>query len=74
MIGTNKTCAQETVARMIEDIGLGKVNIPEDPSSRELEDLIYGIGSAVVTYPVGKYRPVRIAKGRGSRPAQGEIH
>ena len=51
VIGTNKTCAQETVARMIEDIGLGKVNIPEDPSIKGVEDLIYGIGSAVVTYP-----------------------
>ena len=51
MIGTNKTCAQETVARMIEDIGLGKVNIPEDPSIKGVEDLINGIDSAVVTYP-----------------------
>ncbi|MEC8299797.1 MAG: FAD-dependent oxidoreductase [Pseudomonadota bacterium] len=51
VIGTNKTCAQETVARMIEDIGTGKVNIPEDPSIRGVEDLINGIDSAVVTYP-----------------------
>lgn len=51
VIGTNKTCAQETVARMIEDIGIGKVNIPEDPSIGGAEDLINGIDSAVVTYP-----------------------
>ena len=51
VIGTNKTCAQETVARMIEDIALGKVNIPEDPSIKGVEDLINGIDSAVVTYP-----------------------
>ena len=51
VIGTNKTCAQETVARMIEDIGMGKVNIPEDPSIGGAEDLINGIDSAVVTYP-----------------------
>ena len=51
VIGTNKTCAQETVARMIEDVGLGKVNIPEDPSIKGVEDLINGIDSAVVTYP-----------------------
>jgi len=32
VIGTNKTCAQETVACMVEDLAAGRFNKPEDPS------------------------------------------
>ncbi|MGI9323273.1 MAG: NADP oxidoreductase, partial [Pseudomonadales bacterium] len=32
VIGTNKTCAQETVACMVEDLAAGNINQPEDPS------------------------------------------
>ena len=32
VIGTNKTCAQETVACMVEDLAAGRFNEPEDPS------------------------------------------
>ena len=51
VIGTNKTCAQETVALMLEDLGSGKVNVPEDPSIRGAETLINQKDGAVVTYP-----------------------
>ena len=51
VIGTNKTCAQETVALMLEDLGSGKVNVPEDPSIRGVETLINEKEGAVVTYP-----------------------
>ncbi|MFL2504608.1 MAG: hypothetical protein ACJ0Q2_05950 [Candidatus Azotimanducaceae bacterium] len=51
VIGTNKTCAQETVALMLEDLGSGKVNVPEDPSIRGAEALINEKEGAVVTYP-----------------------
>ena len=51
VIGTNKTCAQETVALMLEDLGSGKVNVPEDPSIRGAETLINEKEDAVVTYP-----------------------
>lgn len=32
VIGTNKTCAQETVNCMVEDLAAGKINLPQDPS------------------------------------------
>ena len=51
VIGTNKTCAQETVALMLEDLGSGKVNVPEDPSIRGAETLINEKEGSVVTYP-----------------------
>ena len=51
VIGTNKTCAQETVALMVEDLESGKVNVPEDPSIRGAEALINEKEVAVVTYP-----------------------
>jgi ferredoxin--NADP+ reductase len=51
VIGTNKTCAQETVALMVEDLESGKVNVPEDPSIRGAETLINQKDGAVVTYP-----------------------
>ena len=51
VIGTNKTCAQETVALMIDDLGSGNVNVPEDPSIRGAEKLINQKVGEVVTYP-----------------------
>jgi ferredoxin--NADP+ reductase len=32
VIGTNKTCAKETVSCMVEDLAAGRFNEPEDPS------------------------------------------
>jgi ferredoxin--NADP+ reductase len=40
VIGTNKTCAQETVACMVEDLKAGRINIPEDASVEGAKALI----------------------------------
>lgn len=40
VIGTNKTCAQETVACMVEDLAAGQFNEPEDVSVSGAAELI----------------------------------
>ena len=50
VIGTNKTCAQETVACMAEDLGLGRINKPQDPSIEGASTLVESRVSEAVTY------------------------
>ena len=40
VIGTNKTCAKETVGCMVEDLTAGQINMPEDPSVGGAQKLI----------------------------------
>jgi ferredoxin--NADP+ reductase len=63
VIGTNKTCAQETVACMVEDLSAGRFNEPEDPSiegaaalvgEREPEAISYQQWQAIDAVEVGK--------------------
>ena len=51
MIGTNKTCAQETVGCMVEDLASGHINIPEDSSIEGVQKLVAGRQPASITYP-----------------------
>ena len=50
VIGTNKTCAQETVGCMVEDLAAGRVNEPEDPSVAGAADLVAGRVADAVSY------------------------
>lgn len=50
MIGTNKTCAQETVACMVEDLQAGQHFNPLEPSVAALEALIKSRQPRFVTY------------------------
>ena len=50
VIGTNKTCAQETVACMVEDLGSGRINKPQDPSIEGASTLVESRVSEAVTY------------------------
>ena len=51
VIGTNKTCAQETVACMVEDLNAGKYNEPEEPGVEVAEKLIKGRQQTTISYP-----------------------
>jgi ferredoxin--NADP+ reductase len=50
VIGTNKTCAQETVACMVEDLAAGRLNDPEDPSVEGAAALIEERVSEAISY------------------------
>jgi ferredoxin--NADP+ reductase len=50
VIGTNKTCAQETVTCMVEDLAAGKLNDPEDPSIEGAAALIEKRVSEGISY------------------------
>lgn len=50
VIGTNKTCAQETVNCMVEDLATGSINMPEDPSVEGVKSLIDARQSQSVSY------------------------
>ena len=54
VIGTNKTCAQETVAFMVEDLEAGRINQPEDPTIAGAEELTKNCGKQVISYPEWK--------------------
>ena len=51
VIGTNKTCAQETVGCMVEDLAAGHINIPEDSSIEGVQKLVAGRQPESITYP-----------------------
>ncbi len=50
VIGTNKTCAQETVNCMVEDLAAGKINEPADPSVEGVKVLVNSRQSMAVSY------------------------
>ena len=50
VIGTNKTDAQETVARMVEDVRSGNILMPETPDGDELMDFVFSRQADAVTY------------------------
>ena len=50
VIGTNKTCAQETVGCMVEDLAAGRVNEPEDPSVAGAAALVAKVTDDAVSY------------------------
>lgn len=50
VIGTNKTCAQETVGWMVEDLAAGSINEPEDPGAEAVAALIASRIPDVVNY------------------------
>jgi ferredoxin--NADP+ reductase len=50
VIGTNKTCAQETVNCMVEDLANGNINQPEDVSVEGAATLVAGRVSETVSY------------------------
>ena len=50
VIGTNKTCAQETVGCMVEDLAGGLINQPEDPSVQGAQKLIESRQPEVISY------------------------
>ena len=50
VIGTNKTCAQETVNMMVEDLKVGKVLEPTSPSIEAAKSLIDSRVSDVISY------------------------
>ncbi len=50
VIGTNKTCAQETVGCMVEDLQAGRVNAPEDVSVDGAAALIASRRQASISY------------------------
>ena len=50
IIGTNKTCAQETVACMVEDLHAGNILEPEDPSVTGVKSLIEERQQGAVSY------------------------
>ena len=51
VIGTNKTCAQETVGCMVEDLAAGNINMPEDPSVEGAEALVQQRQPDAISYP-----------------------
>ena len=51
VIGTNKTCAQETVGCMVEDLAAGQINMPEDPSVGGAQKLIDARQPESISYP-----------------------
>ena len=51
VIGTNKTCAQETVGCMVEDLAAGQINMPEDPSAEGAQQLIDARQPDAISYP-----------------------
>ena len=51
VIGTNKTCAQETVRCMVEDLAAGQINMPEDPSVGGAQKLIDARQPESISYP-----------------------
>ena len=51
VIGTNKTCAQETVGCMVEDLAAGQINMPEDPSAEGAQQLIEARQPNAISYP-----------------------
>ena len=50
VIGTNKTCAQETVNCMVEDLAAGNINEPADPSVEGVKALVNSRQSRAVSY------------------------
>ncbi len=50
VIGTNKTCAQETVGCMVEDLAAGNINEPEDPSVDGAAALVASRVSDAISY------------------------
>ncbi|MFT5212044.1 MAG: ferredoxin--NADP+ reductase [Flavobacterium sp.] len=50
VIGTNKTDAQETVARMVEDVKSGNILNPDSPSKAALFDFVFSKQPDAVTY------------------------
>ncbi len=50
VIGTNKTCAQETVGCMVEDLAAGQINEPEDPSIEGAKALVDSRQGDAVSY------------------------
>ncbi|HAK53669.1 MAG TPA: NADP oxidoreductase [Gammaproteobacteria bacterium] len=50
VIGTNKTCAQETVQCMVEDLEAGKLLSPEDTGKDAIEALVRERQPQVITY------------------------
>ena len=50
VIGTNKTCAQETVNCMVEDLAAGKINEPDSPSVEAAAGLVSERTSDSVSY------------------------
>ena len=50
VIGTNKTCAQETVNCMVEDLAAGNINEPADPSVEGVKALVNSRQSMAVSY------------------------
>jgi len=51
VIGTNKTCAQETVACMVEDLAKGQHLRPDQASIEAARETIEGARSDIVDYP-----------------------
>ena len=51
VIGTNKTCAKETVGCMVEDLAAGQINMPEDPSVGGAQKLIDARQPESISYP-----------------------
>ena len=64
VIGTNKTCAQETVGCMVEDLAAGLINEPEDPSVDGAKALVVGRQPDAISYPEWqKIDALEISKG-----------
>ncbi len=64
VIGTNKTCAQETVACMVEDLAAGRFNEPEDPSIEGAAALVRMREPEAISYQQWqKIDAVEVAKG-----------
>ena len=51
VIGTNKTCAQETVACMLEDLAAGRLNQPAAPTAAAAAATLADKGLTPVSYP-----------------------
>ena len=51
VIGTNKTCARETVGCMLEDLAAGQINLPDDPSVEGAKNLIDARQPESISYP-----------------------
>lgn len=50
VIGTNKTCAQETVGCMVEDLAAGRINEPQEPAVAAAAAMVAGKQADSVSY------------------------
>ena len=70
VIGTNKTCAQETVRCMVEDLQAGKHFEPESNDGNDIEKLVRDRQAEVISYQEWKeIDAVEVSRGQAeNRP------